>query len=267
MNFTRRDFGRIAVSGLTGSAVLLAAKKKKIPLAVQVYSVRQMAAKDTAGVLAQIAKLGYTGVEFAGYYNHTAQEIRKILDDNGLKAASTHIQGAPDSLLGDSLPKTLEYNKIIGNKNLIVPGLPAKYTNSAAAWRETAKMFDEIAAKVKPQGFALGYHNHSAEFKEFDGQTAFDIFFGAASKNVKVQFDAAKEMPVDRLALIKKYRGRIVSAHIAPTGAPTVEWPKVMDALAASPGFEWFIVEEEGRQCVEFGCLESSAASLKKWGW
>lgn len=267
MDVTRRDFGRMAVSGLTSAAALLAARAKKIPLAVQVYSVRTMAAKDTAGVLARIAKLGYQGVEFAGYYDHTAQEIRKMLDDNRLKVAGTHIQGAPDSLLGDNLPKTLEYNKIIGNENLIVPGLPRKYTSSVAAWKETAKMFDDISAKVGPQGFVLGYHNHSEEFKKIDDQMPFDVFFGAANKNVKVQFDAAKEMPVDRVELIKRYRGRIVSAHIAPTGAPTVDWPNVLKALAASPGVEWFIVEEEGKSCVEYGCLESSIASLHKWGW
>src|SRR5215831_14773788 len=123
MSMNRREFVGTAVAGLTTAAAALAAKK--IPIAVQVYSVREIAQKDTAGTLAKIAKIGYQGVEFAGYYGHSAQDIRKILDDNGLKAAGTHT--GLDTLLGDQLPKTIEFNRTIGNKNLIVPSLPQKY--------------------------------------------------------------------------------------------------------------------------------------------
>src|SRR5687768_12720045 len=101
MNMTRRTFGRVTVSGLASSATLLAAKK--IPIAVQLYSVRQIAQKDLAGVLAQVSKLGFQAVEFAGYYNHEAGAVRKMLDDTGLKVAGTHT--ALNLLQGDELPK------------------------------------------------------------------------------------------------------------------------------------------------------------------
>src|SRR5260370_38001635 len=110
MIINRRDFGRAVRAGLASSARVFAAKK--IPLAVQVYSVRQIAQQDTAGVLAQIAKIGFQGVEFAGYYGHSAQDLKKILDDNGLKAAGTHI--GLETMLGDNLAKTTEVNHIIG---------------------------------------------------------------------------------------------------------------------------------------------------------
>src|SRR5512146_2046333 len=86
---TRRTFGCVAGAGFAG--VLLAARKK-IPIAVQVYSVRKVAEADLAGTVAGIAKIGYKGVEFAGYYNHEAKEIRKMLEGNGLKVAGTHTQ-------------------------------------------------------------------------------------------------------------------------------------------------------------------------------
>ena len=162
---------------MSTSAAAFAAKT--FPIAVQVYSVRQIAQQDLAGVLAQIAKIGYQGVEFAGYYGHSAQDIRKILDDNGLKAAGTHI--GLETLLGDQLPKTMEFNRTIGNKNLIVPGFAQKYRSSIAAWQDTAKLFSEIAAKVKPEGMTVGYHNHNLEFEKMEGQTPFDVFYGAAS--------------------------------------------------------------------------------------
>src|SRR6476661_1054071 len=133
MSINRREFGELAVTGLVSAGILRSAGK--IPIAVQIYSVRQIAEKDLAGVLAQIAKLGYQGVEFAGYYGHGAPAIRKMLDDTGLKAAGTHIP--LETLLGDNLPKTTEFNRTIGNKNLIVPGLAPKYHSSIAAWKDT----------------------------------------------------------------------------------------------------------------------------------
>src|SRR5687768_7329195 len=120
MNITRRTFGQIAVSGFASTATLLAANK--IPIAVQLYSVRQIAQKDLAGVLAQVSKLGFKGVEFAGYYGHEAGAVRKMLDDNGLKVAGTHT--GLNLLQGDELPKTIDYMKTIGNKNVIVPSMP-----------------------------------------------------------------------------------------------------------------------------------------------
>src|SRR5947209_662172 len=141
MSMNRREFGQTAVAGLVSSAAVFAAKK--IPIAVQVYSVRAIAQKDTAGVLEQIRKIGYQGVEFAGYYGHGAQDIRKILDDTGLKPAGTHI--GLETLMGDQLPKTMEFNHTIGNKNLMVPGVAQKYRSSIAAWKDTAKIFSDIA--------------------------------------------------------------------------------------------------------------------------
>ena len=108
----------------------------KIPIGVQLYSVREDCTKDLPGVLAAIAKMGYEGVEFAGYYNRNAEELRALLDENGLKCCGTHI--GIQTLLGDALEPTVEFNKTLGNKYLIVPGLPADYTNSKAAWNSAS---------------------------------------------------------------------------------------------------------------------------------
>ena len=85
----------------------------KIPIALQIYSVRKEAEQDLAGVLAAVAKMGYEGVEFAGYYGHSAQDIRKMLDDNGLKCCGGHL--GIDTLLGDALPATIEFQQTLGN--------------------------------------------------------------------------------------------------------------------------------------------------------
>jgi sugar phosphate isomerase/epimerase len=273
MTMNRREFGQAALAGLTSAAAARAAKK--IPIAVQVYSVRQIAQADTAGVLAQIAKLGYQGVEFAGYYGHSAQDIKKILDDNGLKVAGTHI--GLETLLGDQLAKTTEFNHTIGNKNLIVPGFAQKYRSSIAAWKETGKLFADIEAKVKPEGFAVGYHNHGVEFEKMEGETPFYAFYDSAGPTVKVQLDIghAARAGADPLEVIKRYKGRIVSVHIkefsptndeAAVGEGTIHWKEVFKALEASPGMEWYISEEEGKSCKGVECIQKSIGILHKMG-
>ena len=87
MLISRRTFGQAALSGLATASTLLAAKK--IPIAVQLYSVRQLGQKDLTSVLENVAKLGFEGVEFAGYYGHDAVAVKKMLDANKLKVAGT----------------------------------------------------------------------------------------------------------------------------------------------------------------------------------
>ena len=105
--------------GAAAGAGRLGRRGEKIPIGLQVYSVRNEAQKDLAGVLAQVAEMGYEGVEFAGYYNWPAEKIRKVLDQHNLKCCGTHT-GVP-AMMGDEFAKTVEFNKIIGNKNLIAP--------------------------------------------------------------------------------------------------------------------------------------------------
>ena len=276
MKLTRRTFGQVAVSGLASSATLLA--QKKVPIAVQLYSIRQIAEKDLPGILAQVAKLGFKGVEFAGYYGHEAPAVRKMLDQNGLKVAGTHT--GLDTLLGDNLAKTLEYNKTIGNKNLIVPSMPGKYRQGGIeGWKEAAKVFNEISDKVKGQGFVVGYHYHAVEFEKVAGatETPFDAFFQTAKPDVKVQLDVghARRAGADPVEVIKKYKGRVVSIHIkeynpnnpeAPLGDGLVQWKDVFNTLESSGGIEWYIVEEEGKSCKEYDCISGALSRLQKMG-
>lgn len=152
----------------------------RIPIGLQLYSVRDDCARNFPGTLKAVAKMGYETVEFAGYYNRTAEELRKILDDLGLKVAGTHI--GLDKLLGDELAKTVEFNKDLGNKFLIVPWIPEERRNSKQAWLDTAKLFSEIAKKVKREGLRVRYHNYPWEFIQIDGEMPWHIFFSATSQ-------------------------------------------------------------------------------------
>src|SRR5438445_4147874 len=128
----------------------------KIPFGLQLYAVRDECAKDLEGTVTAVAKMGYKAVEFAGYHGRDAKTLRKLLDDVGLKCCGTHL--GLDTLLGDNLAKTVEFNKTLGNKFLIVASLPAKYTKTRQGWLEAADHFNEVADKAKPQAMRVGYH-------------------------------------------------------------------------------------------------------------
>src|SRR6185436_4602378 len=138
-SISRREFlntvAVTAVSASTLSTTLLAKDSpKKIPIGLQLYSVRQDCAKDLVGTIKAVAKMGYKGVEFAGYYGRDAKTLRQLLDDSGLKCCGTHI--GLETLLGDNLAKTVEFNQTLGNPFLIVASLPGKYTKSRETWEE-----------------------------------------------------------------------------------------------------------------------------------
>ena len=159
----------------------------KIPFGLQLYSVRNECAKDLVSTVTAVAKMGYKGVEFAGYHGRDAKTLRRLLDDVGLKCCGTHL--SLDTLLGDNLAKTVEFNQTLGNPFLIVASLPGKYTKPRQTWEEAADQFSEVADKLKPHGMRTGYHNHNIEFKPIDGALPWDIFFDRAKKEVVIQFD------------------------------------------------------------------------------
>jgi sugar phosphate isomerase/epimerase len=256
-DFLKRSAAATAVTAaLSPSALFAAAAKAKIPIGVQLYSVRKDCEKDLPGTLNQVGKIGYKAVEFAGYYGRDAKTLRKLLDDAGLKCCGTHAQ--IDTLLDDKLEKTIEFNQTIGNKYLIVPGLAEKYRKTKEDWQKTADLFTEIADKAKPSGMVVGYHNHSVEFEELGGEIPWDTFFNRASKDVKIQFDIGNAMHAKTPGLattyLRKFPGRTVSVHAKPysksnpnalIGQDDLPWKQIFDLCENVAGLEWYIIEYE----------------------
>lgn len=246
-----------------------------IPIGLQLYSVREDCAKDLPRVLAEVAKMGYVGVEFAGYYNYSAQDLRKLLDDNGLKCCGTHT--GINTLLGDELERTIEFNLTIGNKYLIVPGLPESYRNSRAAWLKTAELFNELAEKVKPHGCLVGYHNHAIEFQPLDGELPWDTFFGNTKQEVIMQLDTGNALHggADPLPYLSKYPGRAITVHLkefsasndkALIGEGDVKWEQVFEACETVGNTEWYIVEQESYAYSPMECVAKCLENLRKMG-
>lgn len=247
-------------------------------ISLQLYSVRGDCAKDFDAALEKVAKMGFAGVEFAGYHNYAekAKELRKRLDDLGLIAAATHI--GTGSFRGETLKKTIEFHQTIGCRYLMVPG-DGDFTNPDKS-KALAETFNKTAAVLKPLGMYCGYHNHKHEFNKDGDKTYWDLFAERTSKDVVLQQDCgwSADAGYNPVELIKRYPGRTKVTHFKPTviggdktkkailGQDSVDWPAVLKACREFGGTEWVTLEQEvypdGKSPME--CTELSLAGLKK---
>jgi sugar phosphate isomerase/epimerase len=273
---TRRDFlAAVGASGVTlslGVAPLAqAASGSKIPVGLQLYSVREQCKTDLPGTLAAVSKIGYRGVEFAGYHGRNAKELRKLLEDNGLVACGTHTPY--ESVQGDKLKETVEFNRTIGNQFLIVPWM--NETKSKQEWLDRAKLFNEIADKVKADSMWVGYHAHAHDFKEIDGVSAWDLFFGNTKAEVVMQLDTGNCWAggADPVAVLKKYPRRARTIHLKPHGGgpeavigeDKVDWKEVFAFCEGKGKTQWYIVEHEtGKDPLD--AVKRNYEALKKLG-
>mgnify|MGYP000035217965 FL=1 len=249
---------------------------KRIPIALQLYSVRRDCERDLYGTLEEIAKMGYEGVEFAGYYNRTAEELRGMLEDLGLKVVGSHLR--IDTLRGEELKKTVEFNKALGNKYLIVPALPKELRESKASWVEAARLMNEISEKIKPEGMQTGYHNHAVDFMPINEEIPWHIFFKEAKPDVIMQLDTGNAMmggltADEVIEIIKEYPGRAVTVHLkefsatnkkALIGEGDMKWEEFFKACETVGGTEWYIVEQESYAYPPLECVKRCLENLKR---
>jgi sugar phosphate isomerase/epimerase len=273
---TRREFlgavGALGVGlGLGAASLARAESGRKIPVGLQLYSVREQCKNDLPGTVAAVAKIGYRGVEFAGYHGRSAKELRKLLDDNGLVACGTHTPY--ESVLADRLKATVEFNQTIGNKFLIVPWM--NETHSKQVWLDRAKLFNDLADQLKADGMWVGYHAHAHDFKQIEGISAWDLFFGNTKAEVIMQLDTSNccDGGADPVAVLRKYPGRARSLHIkahgggpdAVVGEDRVDWKEVFAFCETKGQTQWYVLEHEsGKDPLD--AVRRSYEALRKMG-
>src|SRR5262245_13964628 len=250
---SRRDLLRSTAAALAvpAASVLHAQGKKRIPIALQLYSVRDFCARDFDAALRSVAEMGFEGVEFAGYYKYAedASGLRKKLDELGLKAAGTHIGSG--LLQGDALRKSVDFHKTIGCRFLIVPG-DRRFTDPEKS-KEFAEFLNQTAEALAAEKMQCGYHNHTQEFRKDDDKTFWDLFAERTRKEVILQQDVGHSVGAgaDPVALVRKYPGRTKSTHINAhgpkpfIGQDATDWKGYVTACYDVGGTEWFIVEQE----------------------
>ena len=231
---------------------------KKIGL--QMYSLRQYTQNDLIGTLKQVAGIGVKGIEFAGYFGHSAKELKAVLADLGLTPAGSHIGwGMLDEETGD-LNEVIDYSAELGEPYIICPGLPHSMTDSRSSWLKTAEAFNKIGEKVAKAGMKFAFHNHSSEFEEFDGEYGLSILYNNTDpKYVRMELDTCwcdvtgKVKSVD---FMKKHAAHLELLHIkeiTAIGDPTAKMIgtgamdfKTICALGRELGVAWYTIEHEG---------------------
>lgn len=270
----RRSFLKTAAASAFGACALSSVAfaqetGKRIPISVQLYSVRNIASKDVSAAFKKIAEIGYEGVEFAGYYGKDPKELRKMLDDNGLKCSGTHT--GLGAFNDDNFNKTVDIHKTLGTRFMIIPA-NGEYVKSVDENKKFADQLNALAEKVKTVDMEIGYHAHGFDAKPIGDVPAWEMLFDATVPTVIHQMDLGNYQSGggDPYGMIEKFKGRSKTVHLKENGpgiigTGKVDWKKAFEVCETIGGTEWYVVEDE-KGADAFDRIEACFKALKEMG-
>ena len=271
-----------------------------LPVALQLYTVRDEMEADFEGTLKAVKEMGYAGVEFAGLFGKTADEVKALCEENGLVPVSAHVP--LDDMAADPQGVLSVYAEI-GCKYVVVPYLTEERRPGTDGWQKTIADIRTCCEKAKELGMTMLYHNHDFEFVKLDGEYALDILYSSVSDDLlQTEIDTCwvnvgGENPAE---YVKKYTGRSPVVHLkdfvmkgkggklyeligiedegdtaeedafsfAPVGSGCQDMPAILEASVAA-GAQWVVVEQDrpakGQTPVQ--SAEISREYLKSLGW
>lgn len=230
---------------------------KQIPVAVQLYSVRDEAEKDFAGTVKKIAEMGYDGVELAGLYGLSTEEVLRALEEAELPAVSAHV---PVEEFEKDMEKTLDQYEALGCRWLAIPWLPEERRFGGERYEETLQLMRKISEGCGSRGMQLLYHNHAFEFEKTpEGVYHLDRLYEDVPAGV---LDAEPDIcwvqvgGEDPCGFLQKYKGRCPVLHmkdfvwkgeeaeltVLGQGEVAV---KAAAQTGAECGAEWFVIEQD----------------------
>jgi sugar phosphate isomerase/epimerase len=247
---------------------------KNIPVAVQMFTLREECEKDFAGTLKKVADLGFDGVEFAGYGGLSVQEVKGLLDELGLKAAASHV---PLDQLQNNLVQVIEDQKTLGSKYVVCPFLlPDQRTEEH--YQALITFLGQAGEACHRAGITLCYHNHDFELERLkDGRMALEAIFDDTNpSHVQTELDVywltkAGENPTD---WINRYKGRTPLVHLkdmttddeqffAELGTGGVDIEAVL-AKGEETNVEWWVVEQDVSRRTPLESIKISLNYLKE---
>ena len=265
-----------------------------LPIALQVCSVRKEATADLRATLEKIKELGYDGVEFAGLYNHPAQDVKKMCEEIGLVPISAHVPYR--DMAADPKGILSEY-AALGCKYVAIPYLANEDRPGTENFPAVIENVKKIGRTAKTMGIQLLYHNHDFEFVTIDGKYALDIIYEEVPEDLlKTEFDTCwvNVGGEDPGAYLRKYSGRAPVVHLKdfygeksddmyeligiekkaparpsgfefrPVGSGLQNIPEILKA-ADEAGAEWLVVEQDepSMNLTPFECAKKSIKYLK----
>ena len=266
---------------------------KKYKIGLQLYMIKPHVVENMENALKEVAEMGYDCVEFAGYFDHSAEELKAMLDKYGLECASTHQH---INIFEEQGQSAVDFQRKLGVKYSVIPGCGPENYETQEAWEATRKKFLNTSKMLKENGIDLYYHNHTYEFEpiaDSDKLHYYRIFDDIGIENIKPQIDTcwAYYAGMDICELIKKYDGNVKVLHLKdfvcrnipadydyakgthlvktrsendfdqkPVGMGVIKLKEIIET-AKECGTEYFIVEMDYSE--EMPCMEAAKRSLE----
>lgn len=256
----------------TGSTPAVAVESD-IPNGVQLHCVRhQIEEQGMEPLLEELAAIGYQGVEYADYFGHTDAELRRMLDNTGLRACGSHVY--LETMLGDELQRSVDFHRTLGNNYLIVRWMGEELHATRDDLLRTCDTFNQVAASLKPHGMRIGYHNHGYIYETYEEgeDTKWDIFADHTVDDVVLQLDTGNAAShVNPIDVLRRNPGRFATMHIKPwdpddrnafLGEDALDWDTFLETANTTGGVDWYIVEYERDA---FPPLEALKANLENF--
>jgi sugar phosphate isomerase/epimerase len=238
-------------------------------ISLQLYTFREHTTRDMPGTLRRLAEIGYTAVELAGFGGLTPQELRRTLDDLGLRASGAHVsldawETDPDPVIADM--------HAIGSSHAIVPIAPPDRRADADAVARLAESFNRWGELCRAEGLTFSYHNHDFEFAPLGDATMWDVLVRETDPDlVQLELDLywIKYGGTDPETVLRDVGDRVSLVHlkdmapdktrsVLPVGEGTMPWPQLL-AAADEKNVEWFVAEQNNPR----DALEDVEISLK----
>ncbi|MGA2540339.1 MAG: TIM barrel protein [Verrucomicrobiota bacterium] len=280
MQTTRRQFiqsGLVCAAGMTVSPkiALAAEQAKTVSIGFQLYTVRGEFARNVPDTIKTLAQIGYRGVEFWDYsgtpevYQHySAADLRKILDENGLKCCGMHV--TLEALSGDKLKRTIENNQTLGNIYINLVMAP-DLMKSESGIGELAALLNQVSTECQAQKMVAGYHCHAFDFAKINGRFAWEILFSRLKPEVNMQLDVGNCLSGggDPIAMFKEFPGRSWSVHIKEYKDKTFDndfYKEVFRLCETTCATKWYIVEMGSEDGTGFDVPRQALAKLHSLG-
>lgn len=278
---TRREALRrlgLMAAGTVGIGELACAQTDVVtgplgPLGVQLYTLRGEMAQSVDATLARVAEIGYSEVEFAGYFGRSPAEIRSGLAVAGLSSPAAHVD--INAVIAD-WPHTLDIANTIGHRYLVVAFVPPEMRVSLDHWRAVADIFNRAADEARRAGIQFAYHNHDFEFVSMDGQIPFDVLCEHTDPAlVQIELDLFWIIHGggDPMAFFERWPGRVPLVHVkdrtedgvmTEVGAGDIDWPTIFGARVLA-GIRHYFVEHD-QPAEGFASVAASYDYLSRLG-
>ena len=289
MNVNRRTFvGTLAAASVFGPRLTWASNPDHIEkVGLQLYTVRDQMKSNFDETIAKVAAIGYKELEFAGYFGRTPQQVRAVLDKNGLTAPSMHVDYPS---LGEKFAQVIADSQVIGHQYIVCPWIDEKQRQQPDGWKRAAEAFNKAGELSKKAGIQFAYHNHHFEFVKVNGKYAYDILLEETDPNlVKLEMDLCwiTVAGQDPLKYFARYPGRFPLVHVkdikniphpkkpgewAPfddvvpnmtaVGSGVIDWKKIF-AHSSEAGIKHYFVEQD-QASQPFESIKASYAYLEK---